>query len=159
MSLPWIDATPLSRTFLKPHGRIIDRVELPVVDSFVRAGTPTEASTEAFPRRVRFIRFLLTDDWLTDLNVSSGDVLFIDVSVLEDDRAVFDGELVLVRTHFGLQVGRYRAVGRCSWLELLDGTGATMISTPEMDIVGTVAYMRRDPGWGRYEDGKEGVMF
>lgn len=155
--LPWLPLPPLERSYLRSHGRIIGDLDLVVVDAVVYAGEPTAPPPEATPKRHHYYRFQLSDNWLARLGIDANETILIDDSVL--DTGVRNRDLVLARTHYGLQVGRYRVAGRCRWLELLDGSGAVMVWTPDMEVMGAIVHLEVGSERGRYEDGNEGVMF
>ncbi len=143
------------------HGRILGYAHVPLEGySVVSAGTPCIPPTLIPGSRKRLLKFLLTDDWLSDLGARSGDILFIDTApVGYRDRTGFDGDIVMARTHFGLIVGYYRHHVYGSYIDVADGSGQKIIETPEMVIQGVVVLMKKTPRWGRYPDGTEGEMF
>ena len=88
---------------------------------------------------VTLYRFQILSEHALTLGYHPGDEILIDTSTLgywnDED---YDTHVVLVQTHYGPILGRYHQLPDRPCLELLDGSRAVMIWTPDMHILGIV---------------------
>lgn len=158
--LPWLDVPTLERSPLRAHCEILDEIEIPMLDSEVRAGLLTEPSVPYEPKRVVLTPATVRGSWLSDVGVGDGDTVYVNTEPIGRlSVAELHGEIVLVRTCYGPQLGRYLHGKRWSCLKFLDGSGFRNPADNSWEIIGVVSHvgLYTKPGEGR--DGKYGETF
>ncbi len=138
---------------VRPSGRFIGRITLSPTVPVVRAGDLVPASPyPQEPDSVTLYRFLITSHHALTIGYRPGDEILIDTSILgywnSDD---YDNHVVLVSSKHGPILGRYHLLPGGPCLELLDGSGAVLSWTDDMDVVGLVDRLWL---WARREGGR-----